>query len=78
MTSMYDATVPVVENRPLTGGHFLLSLYSPRQAQATRAGQFVDLAQLADQVLPFPGGPTPFIPFLQEAASVRLDPWSGL
>jgi dihydroorotate dehydrogenase electron transfer subunit len=37
---MYDATVPVVENRPLTGGHYLLSLYSPRQAQATRAGQF--------------------------------------
>ena len=37
---MYDATVPVVENRPLSGGHFLLSLYSPRQAQATRAGQF--------------------------------------
>jgi dihydroorotate dehydrogenase electron transfer subunit len=40
MTPMYDATVPVVENRPLTGGHFLLSLYSPQQAQATRAGQF--------------------------------------
>jgi dihydroorotate dehydrogenase electron transfer subunit len=37
---MYDAIVPVVENRPLTGGHYLLSLYSPRQAQATRAGQF--------------------------------------
>jgi len=40
MTSMYDTTVPVVENRSLTGGHFLLSLYSPLQAQATRAGQF--------------------------------------
>jgi dihydroorotate dehydrogenase electron transfer subunit len=37
---MYDETVAVVENRPLTGGHFLLSLYSPRQAQATRPGQF--------------------------------------
>jgi dihydroorotate dehydrogenase electron transfer subunit len=37
---MYDDTVAVVENRPLTGGHFLLSLYSPRQAQATRPGQF--------------------------------------
>jgi dihydroorotate dehydrogenase electron transfer subunit len=46
MTSMYDATVPVVENRPLTGGHFLLSLYSPRQAQATRAGQFAMLRLL--------------------------------
>ena len=44
--SMYDATVPVVENRPLTGGHFLLSLYSPRQAQATRAGQFAMLRLL--------------------------------
>ncbi len=37
---MYDETVAVVENRPLTGGHFLLSLHSPRQAQATRSGQF--------------------------------------
>ena len=46
MTSMYDVTVPVVENRPLTGGHFLLSLYSPRQARATRAGQFAMLRLL--------------------------------
>ena len=37
---MYDETVTVVENRPLTGGHFLLSVHSPRQAQATRPGQF--------------------------------------
>ncbi len=37
---MYDETVPVVENRPRTGGHFLLSIHSPRQAQATRPGQF--------------------------------------
>ena len=37
---MYDETVTVVENRPLTGGHFLLSVLSPRQAQATRPGQF--------------------------------------
>ncbi len=37
---MYDETVAVVENRPLTGGHFLLSVLSPRQAQATRPGQF--------------------------------------
>jgi dihydroorotate dehydrogenase electron transfer subunit len=37
---MYDDTVAVLENRPLTGGHFLLSLHSPRQAKATRPGQF--------------------------------------
>jgi dihydroorotate dehydrogenase electron transfer subunit len=43
---MYDAIVPVVENRPLSGGHFLLSLYSPQQAQATRAGQFAMLRLL--------------------------------
>jgi dihydroorotate dehydrogenase electron transfer subunit len=40
MIKMYDDTVAVVENRPLTGGHFLLSVHSPRQAQATRPGQF--------------------------------------
>jgi len=43
---MYDATVPVVENRPLTGGHFLLTVRSPRQAQATRPGQFAMLRLL--------------------------------
>ncbi len=43
---MYDATVPVVENRPLTGGHFLLSVHSPRQARATRPGQFAMLRLL--------------------------------
>jgi dihydroorotate dehydrogenase electron transfer subunit len=37
---MYDDVVAVTENRPLTGDHFLLSLHSPRQAQATRPGQF--------------------------------------
>src|SRR5437870_3889734 len=37
---MYDDVVAVVENRPLAGGHFLLSVHSPRQAQATRPGQF--------------------------------------
>ena len=37
---MSDEVVGVTENRPLTGGHFLLSLHSPRQAQATRPGQF--------------------------------------
>ncbi len=40
MTEMFDDTVAVVENRPLTGGHFLLSLLAPRQARATRPGQF--------------------------------------
>ncbi|MCL5005441.1 MAG: dihydroorotate dehydrogenase electron transfer subunit [Acidobacteria bacterium] len=37
---MYDDIVAVVKNEPLTGGHFLLNLHSPRQAQATRPGQF--------------------------------------
>jgi len=40
MPPPYDETVAVLENRPLRGGHFLLSLYSPRQARAARAGQF--------------------------------------
>ena len=40
MRLMYDDVVTVVENRPLTGGHFLLSVHSPRQARATRPGQF--------------------------------------
>jgi dihydroorotate dehydrogenase electron transfer subunit len=43
---MYDETVAVTENRPLTGGHFLLSLESPRQARATRPGQFAMLRLL--------------------------------
>jgi len=37
---MYDEIVAVTENRPLTGGHFLLKVHSPRQAAATRPGQF--------------------------------------
>jgi dihydroorotate dehydrogenase electron transfer subunit len=37
---MYDEIVRVVQNRPLTGGHFVLSVRSPRQARAARAGQF--------------------------------------
>jgi dihydroorotate dehydrogenase electron transfer subunit len=37
---MYDEVVTVTGNRPLSGGHFLLSVESPRQAQATRPGQF--------------------------------------
>ncbi len=40
MRMMYDEIVAVVENRPLTGSHFLLSIHSPHQAQATRPGQF--------------------------------------
>ncbi len=40
MDWMYDDVVVVVENRRLTGGHFLLSVDSPRQAKATRPGQF--------------------------------------
>jgi len=37
---MYDDMVAVIENRPLTGDHFLLSLDAPRQAPAVRPGQF--------------------------------------
>ncbi len=43
---MYDEVVAVVENRPLTGGHFLLSLHSPHQAKATRPGQFAMVRML--------------------------------
>ena len=43
---MYDKLVAVTENRPLTGGHFLLSLDSPTQAQATRPGQFAMVRML--------------------------------
>jgi dihydroorotate dehydrogenase electron transfer subunit len=37
---MLDRTVPVIENRSLTGGHFLLSLDAPQQAAEVRPGQF--------------------------------------
>ncbi len=37
---MSDEIAVVTENRPLPGGHFLLSLQSPGQARATRPGQF--------------------------------------
>jgi dihydroorotate dehydrogenase electron transfer subunit len=37
---MLDEIVSVSENRPLTGGHFLLSLDAPRQAPGVRPGQF--------------------------------------
>ncbi|HUZ47604.1 MAG TPA: dihydroorotate dehydrogenase electron transfer subunit [Terriglobia bacterium] len=38
---MHDDIAAVVKNEPLAGGHFLLHLYCPRQAQAARPGQFV-------------------------------------
>ena len=40
MKQMYDEIVAVTENRPLTGGHFLLSLDAPRHAPEVRPGQF--------------------------------------
>jgi dihydroorotate dehydrogenase electron transfer subunit len=40
---MYDEIVIVTGNRLLGGRHFLLSVDSPRQAQATRPGQFAML-----------------------------------
>lgn len=43
---MFDETVAVIENRPLTGGHFLLRLDAPRQASAVRPGQFAMLRML--------------------------------
>ena len=43
---MYDEIVTVTENQPLTGGHFLLSLDTPRQAPAVRPGQFVMVRML--------------------------------
>jgi dihydroorotate dehydrogenase electron transfer subunit len=43
---MSDEIVAVAENRPLTGGHFLLSIRSPSQASATRPGQFAMLRLL--------------------------------
>lgn len=53
MGKMHNDIVAVVENRPLTGGHFLLDLYSPRQARATRPGQFamVRLLEHSDVLL---------------------------
>ena len=54
---MYDDVVAVVENRPFAGGHFLLSVHAPRQAQATRPGQFamVRLLGRSDVLLRRPG-----------------------
>lgn len=37
---MYEEIVTVAGNRRLTGGHLILSVRSPRQAQAARPGQF--------------------------------------
>ena len=38
--TMYDEIAAVAGNQPLTGGHFILSVRSPRQAQEARPGQF--------------------------------------
>ncbi len=43
---MLDTIAAVMENKPLTGGHFLLSLDAPEQARTTRAGQFVMVRML--------------------------------
>jgi dihydroorotate dehydrogenase electron transfer subunit len=53
MGKMQNDIVAVVRNRPLTGGHFLLNLHAPRQAQATRPGQFamVRLLEHSDVLL---------------------------
>jgi dihydroorotate dehydrogenase electron transfer subunit len=53
MVEMQNEIVDVVRNRPLTGGHFLLDLHAPRQAQATRPGQFamVRLLEHSDVLL---------------------------
>jgi dihydroorotate dehydrogenase electron transfer subunit len=40
MMPMSDEIATVIANRRLRGGHYLLSLDSPHQAQATRPGQF--------------------------------------
>ena len=40
MEPMFDDIATVVDNRPLTGGHFVLSVRAPRQAKAARPGQF--------------------------------------
>jgi len=46
---MHDDNVAVIENRSLTGGHFLLSVDAPRQAQAARPGQFAMVRMLGRQ-----------------------------
>jgi len=43
-----DEIVLVAENRPLTGGHFLLSLHTPAQARSTRPGQFAMVRLMGD------------------------------
>jgi len=37
---MYDDIVTVAGNRPVSGGHLILTVRSPRQAEAARPGQF--------------------------------------
>ncbi len=50
---MPDEIARVVENQPLSGGHFVLSLHAPRPARVTRPGQFamVRLAGRSDVLL---------------------------
>jgi dihydroorotate dehydrogenase electron transfer subunit len=43
---MYDEIVRVLENRSLTGGHFILSVDAPRQAPDVRPGQFAMVRML--------------------------------
>lgn len=40
MEPMLDKIARVIENRPLTGGHFILAVHSPEQAPQIRPGQF--------------------------------------
>jgi dihydroorotate dehydrogenase electron transfer subunit len=44
---MYDDIVTVAGNRPLTGGHFILTIHCPRQARTARPGQFAMIRLLA-------------------------------
>jgi dihydroorotate dehydrogenase electron transfer subunit len=37
---MIDKIARVIENQPLTGGHFILAVHSPEQASQIRPGQF--------------------------------------
>jgi dihydroorotate dehydrogenase electron transfer subunit len=71
MGKMHNEIVAVVANRPLTGGHFLLDLYSPRQAEATRPGQFamVRLLEHSDVLLRRPMSIYDVMP--QETAAQR-------
>jgi dihydroorotate dehydrogenase electron transfer subunit len=70
---MSDEIAEVVENRAITGGHFLLSLDSPRQARAARPGQFamVRLLGRSDVLLRRPMSIYDVKPASSGAASAR-------